>query len=86
LNIENIQNKGYLFFDSYADENERFGEKQYMLAIITPNLTYLDSLKVKEILKEISEKIKINLEWEIEEYWQKIFEAIKPGTPLIEKH
>ncbi|MFW9819826.1 MAG: PleD family two-component system response regulator [Candidatus Thorarchaeota archaeon] len=84
LNIENIQNKGYLFFDSYPDENERFKEKQYMLAIITPKLTYIESLKVKEILKEISEKIKINLEWEIEEYWQKIFEVIKPGTPLIE--
>ncbi|MFX0007618.1 MAG: PleD family two-component system response regulator [Promethearchaeota archaeon] len=84
LNIENIQNRGYLFFDSYPDENERFGEKQYMLAIITPNLTYFDSLKIKEILKEISEKIKINQDWEIEDYWKKILEVIKPGTPLIE--
>jgi CheY-like chemotaxis protein len=83
LNIENIQSKGYLFFDSYPDGNERYGEKQYMLSIITPNLTYFESLKVKEILKEISEKIKIKQEWEIEEYWKKILNTIKTGIPLI---
>ncbi|MFX0030012.1 MAG: PleD family two-component system response regulator, partial [Candidatus Hermodarchaeota archaeon] len=47
LNIENIQKKGYVFFDAFPDKNERFGEKQYMLAIISPNITYFDSLKVR---------------------------------------
>jgi CheY-like chemotaxis protein len=84
LNIENIQNKGYLFFDSYPNENERFGEKQYMLSLITPNLSYFESLKVKEVLKEISEKIKNNQDWEIREYWEKIIDIIKAGTPLLE--
>jgi CheY-like chemotaxis protein len=84
LNIENIQNKGYLFFDSYPDDNERFGEKQYMLTIITPNLTYFHSLKVKEILKEISEKIKSGQRWEIKLYWEEIVEVIRTGTPLLE--
>ncbi len=84
LNIENIQNKGYLFFDSCPDDNQRFGEKQYMLTIITPNLTYFESLKIKEILKEISEKIKINKEWEIKEYWKKLVKVIQTGTPILE--
>ncbi len=84
LNIENIQNKGYLFFDSYPDDNERFGEKQYMLSIITPNLTYFDSLKVKEVLKEISEKIKSNQNWGIKEYWDKIVKIIRVRTPFLE--
>jgi len=85
LNIENIQNKGYLFFDSFPDDNERYGEKQYMLSVITPTLTYFDSLKIKEILKEISEKTKKNQDWDLKEYWGKILEIISTGTLLL-KH
>ncbi len=84
LNIENINNKGYLFFDSFPDENERFGEKQYMLSVITPNLTYFNSLKIREILKDISEKVKMNQEWVLKEYWEKILEILSVNSVLLQ--
>lgn len=83
LNIENIQKNGYIFFDAFPDERERYGEKQYMLSVISPAITYFDSLKIKEILKEISENIKRKINWEIKEYWQKIFEILSTGSLLI---
>jgi CheY-like chemotaxis protein len=83
LNIENIEKKGYIFFDAFPDKNERFGEKQYMLSIIAPNITYFNSLKVREVLKEISEKIKNGQDWEIEYYWEKILEILSEGSLLL---
>ncbi|MHA2326701.1 MAG: response regulator, partial [Promethearchaeota archaeon] len=70
LNIENIKKKGYVFFDAFTDEGERFGEKQFMLSVIAPNITYFDSLKIKETLKNVSEKIKSKQDWDIKEYWE----------------
>ena len=83
LDIENIKNRGYLFFDSFPDEKERYGEKQYMISVITPNLTYFKSLKVREILKEISEKIKKNQHWDIKIYWEKILELLSINSVLL---
>lgn len=83
LNIENIKKKGYVFFDAFPDKNERYGEKQYMLSVVSPNITYFDSLKVRVVLKEISEKIKNNQDWEIEDYWEKILEILSAGSLLL---
>lgn len=83
LNIENIDKQGYLFFDSFPDKNERYGEKQYMLSVIAPILTYFDSLKIRELVKEISEKIKTKQNWEIKEYWEKILELMSASSPLL---
>ena len=83
LNIENIKKKGYIFFDSFPKEQERYGEKQYMLSVIAPNITYLDSLKIKEILKEASEIIKERQKWQIKDYWEKIFEILSTGSLLL---
>jgi len=83
LNIENINEKGFVFFDSYPDKNERYGEKQYMLSVISPNLTYFDSLQIKQVLKEISEKIKDKQDWEIEEYWEKVLNILSTDSFLF---
>ena len=83
LNIENIDKQGYLFFDSFPDKNERYGEKQYMLSVIAPILTYFDSLKIRELLKEVSEKIKTKQIWEIKEYWEKILELMSTRHHLL---
>ncbi len=81
LNIENIKNKGYLFFNSYPKEGERYGEKQYMLCLIAPEINYLESLRIKKIFKEISENLKNNLDWNIETYRETILEILT--TPQI---
>ncbi len=83
LKIENIEKQGYIFFDSFPDKHERYGEKQYMLSVIAPILTYFDSLKIREILKEISEKIKNNQDWKIKEYWEKILELMSARSPTL---
>ncbi|UCC19494.1 MAG: response regulator [Promethearchaeota archaeon] len=83
LNIENIKKQGYVYFDSLPDKNERFGEKQYMLSVIAPFLNYFNSLKIKQVLKEISEKIKYNQEWEIKRYWEIISKILTTRSYLI---
>ncbi|MHA1107266.1 MAG: response regulator [Promethearchaeota archaeon] len=81
LNIKNLNSRGYLFFDSYPDEDERFGEKQYMLAIIAPLINYFHTLKIRDIFTEISDKIKNNLSWNIKEYWKIIHDILVIKTP-----
>ncbi|MFX0076796.1 MAG: PleD family two-component system response regulator [Candidatus Hermodarchaeota archaeon] len=73
LEIKNLNSRGYLFFDSYPNENERFGEKQYMIAVIAPFLNYFHTIEIKNILMDLSKKIKMNSTWNIKEYWQKIY-------------
>ena len=70
INIKNIDFYGYLYFDAYPSENERYGEKQYMLALLSPFISYLHSLKIKTVLEEISTKIKKNQSWDIKNYWK----------------
>ena len=72
LEIENLRTRGYLFFDSYPDKKERFGEKQYMIAVIAPSINYFHTLEIKEVFIDLSEKIKNKQNWDIEEYWRKI--------------
>lgn len=83
LNIENIEKQGYVFFDSLPDKGERYGEKQYMLSVIAPILNYFDSLKIRELLIEISEKIKTEQRWEIKEYWDRLLEVMSARSPLL---
>ena len=52
--------------------NNDIQEYTYMLCAITPNLHYLQSERIKEILKEISVKINKNRDWDIKEFWEKL--------------
>lgn len=81
LNIENINRYGYIYFDSFPDERIRGGERQFMLAAITLKINYFDSMKIKELFKEISPNIKESENWDIAQYWEKISNIL--STPLI---
>ncbi|HUW89601.1 MAG TPA: response regulator [Candidatus Nanopelagicaceae bacterium] len=76
LDIKNLNTRGYLFFDSYPDKKERFGEKQYMIAVIAPSINYFHTLEIKEIFTDLSKKIKKKTDWNIEEYWEKIYDIM----------
>ena len=80
LNIENLNRRGYLFFDSYPEKNDRYGEKQYMLAVIAPNITYFHSLQIKELFVEISSKIKNKANWDINQYWKRVNNFLSTDT------
>ena len=84
LEIKNLKSRGYLFFDSYPDNKERFGEKQYMIAVIAPSINYFHTLEIKDIFLDLSEKIKNKLNWNIEEYWKKIYDIMLLDTIKIE--
>jgi len=84
LDIKNLKTRGYLFFDSYPDKKERFGEKQYMIAVIAPSINYFHTLEIKEIFIDLSEKIKNKNEWNIEEYWKKIYDLMLLNPIKIE--
>jgi len=83
LNIENIRNRGYVFFDSYPDKKARFGEKQFMLSVIAQNITYFSSLMIKDVLKEISVKIKNKQAWKIRKFWDTIYEILLNKSPTL---
>ena len=84
LEIKNLKTRGYLFFDSYPDKKERFGEKQYMIAVIAPSINYFHTLEIKEIFIDLSEKIKDKSKWNIEEYWKKIYDLMLLNSIKIE--
>lgn len=72
LNIENINRMGYLFFDSVPNSDLRSGEEQIGLIVIAPKISYLQSLKLKKILIELSQNIKDNKYWEEKYYWERL--------------
>ena len=80
INIKNINSYGYLYFDSYPSEKERYGEKQYMLAFVSPFISYLHSLEIKTVLEEISMKVKEHVSWNIEDYWKLLKKFILDRT------
>ncbi len=72
LNIKNFNRDGYIFFDSFQDSSVRGGERRYMIGLVAPKINYFASLKIKEIFKDISSKIKDQKDWNIENYWEKL--------------
>jgi len=72
LNVDNIKSSGYIFFDSYPDDTVRGNERQYMLTTIAPKINYLESLRIKEIFKDLSKLIKEKKEFDIKNYREKI--------------
>lgn len=81
LNLKNIERSCFLFLDSYSCSNERQGKKIYMLAVITRSITYLNSLRIKEIFREFSREIKrrnsLNKNiLSFKNYWTKIIEIL----------
>lgn len=74
VNIENINRKGYAYFDSYPDKDLRSGQQQYMIAFITKELSYFKSLKIRNIFKEISKNIKKMKPEMLETYLYEIIE------------
>ena len=83
LNIENIKRHGYIFFDSYPDSNERFGEKQYMLAVIAPRINYFESLKIREIFLSMTKRIKQDGTIEIHPIYKEISRILLTSTIIL---
>ncbi len=48
------------------------GKGTFMVCAITPNFHYLNSERIREILRKIAFNIKTNREWSIKEFWEKL--------------
>jgi CheY-like chemotaxis protein len=81
LNIENIKSQGYTYFDAIDDERARGLQRPFMVGVIAPRINYFESLRIKEILSEITLLIKKDKEWDPERYWNKISKIL--STPLV---
>jgi DNA-binding response OmpR family regulator len=68
---KNINIMAYIFFDSCLDSSYRGGRKQYMFSLLATKITYLQSLKLKQVFMEFSSLYKNQEKWEIEEFWNK---------------
>ncbi len=81
LEIDNIDMQGYLFFDKVLDPEARGKERQFMLAVLAPKINYFESMKISEILKMLSNKIKEDIDWNIIDYWEKVTNVLT--NPVI---
>jgi len=76
IQIENINRLGYIFFNSYKREGTRYGQQQYILCVLSPKITYFDSLKIEVVLRELSDLIETKTQWDIKAYWEKIIKIL----------
>ena len=71
LNVRNIHMKSLILFDAIPDTSIRGNQKQIMISVIAPEISYLDSLKLKNTLFSIASEIKTDsvndLGWYFEE-------------------
>ena len=59
IEVENIVCQAYLMFSSIDDENVRGGKRLFMVALIASKINYFNSLQIKEVLKAISNRLKL---------------------------
>jgi CheY-like chemotaxis protein len=72
IKVKNFNFMAYVFFDSYPDSSYRGGNKDFMISIIAPKITYFQSLKIKQVFMELSSIYKKQKNWDIEGFWNKL--------------
>jgi len=72
INVKNFNFMAYVFFDSYPDSSYRGGNKDFMISIIAPKITYFQSLKIKQVFIELSSIYKKQKNWDKEGFWNKL--------------
>lgn len=82
LQISNIKQDGYIYFDTVDDSEVRGGKRQFMLGTLAPKINYLESLKIRKILQEIASNIREGVNWEMDSYWNQISDVLI--TPTID--
>ncbi|MFX1567963.1 MAG: PleD family two-component system response regulator [Promethearchaeota archaeon] len=78
--LKNYNLMTYVFFDSYPDESFRAKRKDYMFSLIATTITYFQSLKIKQILIELSSLYKKDKKWDIELFWNKCSEILTKSS------
>jgi len=82
LSLKNYNVMAYVFFDSYPDKSYRGGRKDYMFSLIASNITYFQSLKIKQVFIELSSLYKKQKKWDIEKFWNKFSDILTKSSIL----
>jgi len=82
INLKNYNIMAYVFFDSYLHKDYRGGRKDYMFSLIASTINYLQSLKIKQVLIELSSLYKKQEKWDMETFWNK-FSAILTKSSIL---
>jgi len=72
IDLKNFKVSGYAYFDSYADDDCRGGEREFMFAVIAPSISYYQSLQIKNVLKLLTQNVSRNNEVKFKKNWKKI--------------
>lgn len=77
LSLSNISRKAYVYFDYFPDETTRAKSNLFMVGVIAPRISYIDSLSIKKICDEIASLIKARKKWNIKQYHEIILTAMQ---------
>lgn len=72
LRVESIKKMAYTFFDSIPTDEVRGGERLFMLTVLAPKISYLESMRINEVFNQISLLIKNSQDWNVESSWKKV--------------
>jgi CheY-like chemotaxis protein len=72
VSIENIKRKGYIYFDSYKNKKMRAGLQQFMIGFIRGEINYLESLRIRNIMKKVSKTVRNSNQIQLKAYFQEI--------------
>ena len=76
INLKNFNLTGYAYFDAYKDEDCRGGEREFMFAVIAPQISYYNSLSIKKILKNATDMVSQNNKIKFKKFWKKITDIL----------
>ncbi len=80
LPLKNYNITAYVFFDSYPDKSYRGERKDYMFSLLASTITYFQSLKIKQVLIELSSLYKKQEKWDIEKFWNKFSDILTKSS------
>ncbi len=78
ITIDSLKISGYIYFDTYWDNTAKEGQRQYMLSVVAPSITYFNSFQIKALFREISIKLKSTKDFNIQESWKDISNIFTP--------
>ncbi|GAB4307028.1 MAG: hypothetical protein Kow0069_04210 [Promethearchaeota archaeon] len=72
LRVANISVDAFLLFDSAEDVSFRGNERLYLLAVLAPSISYLQSLRLTEVLRDASKELRDGGAWNGKDTWKRV--------------
>ncbi len=77
LNLEKMHRKAYVYFDTMADKIASTRSTIFMLGYTSTMISYIDSVAIKIVFKEIASLIKNRKKWDINATYYQILDKLK---------